>query len=281
MATPPPFVLFPNLQRLSGVLDHPSFYPLLVHNSVTELNIHFDTFISFSEISPRITQGMPNISRLTLRAYCYASRIELPLRNFFHGMMQLEVVILPLYYLIDSVMAVLSGIPCLREIRVNHDEGSFFHGSPNDVKTLQPALIAGSFSSLHHLEFATTISQARGLITHPNFPADSLTSLWFRGIDSANEDTPERLRELLLALDESCKNLKRVDLVLSSLDGFDEEEVDTWPSLTLDDLAPILCHRGLKSFGFRHPHSIVITEEEELESISRHWTNMERLDLNP
>ena len=38
---------------------------------------------------------------------------------------------------------------------------------------------------------------------------------------------PSDLRSFLIALDESCPNLERVDLVLTALDGFDEEDAES------------------------------------------------------
>ena len=180
--TRPTFVLLPTLTRLVWDTKLLNQAILFMHPTVTQLVVHIDEpSLDAHAFLVVAASCLPNLTLLAIHASFPVRDVQTALLHLLGGVLQLQTVILPRYWLSSSVLSVLASLPRLEVILWGYTTQGV--GDPRDVEAFNVILPDGAFPNLNDLSLEVHLSDAEEFIRSSYFPSQiayfSIQSLQF------------------------------------------------------------------------------------------------------
>lgn len=229
-----------------------------MHPSVKSLSVKLDgPFLAgegFKEAKAylvEISARLPNLTTLDIIASFSVVRVERELIELLRGLSRLEELVLPRYWITNSILTAVEKLPALRVIQWEYSHSG--EGDVEDIAKFDYVPSQNSFPSLADFNIEADISSVMVVLGVPSF-ASHLGMLYIR---SLNEVSPAQLHDLLAHCRMKCSSLGQLRLEFfpnqPPMEGFAE-------NVTIETLSPILSYKHLTHFSLQYVYAVSLTD---------------------
>ena len=226
--------------------------------------------------------GPSRIIEKTPTIFNYISRmpmlehLDIGLGRFAPNVLQLEAIKnlghlktinLPPFSLSAQIIEALSHLPNLLEVKCQELDQAYM---PSPIPPFDMHFSQGAFRSLRGLSLTVDVPSTILLLNQEFFPSQ----IQDLSLAMPINQHPSLVHELLEVIANKCPMLE-----VFSFSDYTTEDKDDIPSLTLQDIFPILSYTRLKSLKIRHSVPLAL-EKSDMEVLASSLTHIECLCLN-
>ncbi|KAI0338825.1 hypothetical protein BDW22DRAFT_1362548 [Trametopsis cervina] len=271
--------IIPKLQTMTWYMNdaaRQSQSLVFMHGGIRHLSIqlHKSANIRLENYIDAVVSRAPGVTKLEIRSPHPVRDIRSELLRLFGGLHQLKHLAVPMFFLVDEVIAKLASAIHLETINLAEplEQGT---GDRADVSFFSPNIEERGFSRLHTLSFSAHLQHAT-MFLNRLFAPTHISSLH---VNILAIDNPPVLRQLLAAV---TRFHRLTDLVLDFVLCPGAPIVTPPPPFarpSLEALRPLFSCRRIRKFEIRWDYQLHLSDHD-MDDLARSWPELEHLHLH-
>ncbi|KIJ57319.1 hypothetical protein M422DRAFT_40789 [Sphaerobolus stellatus SS14] len=234
---------------------------LFMHPNLATIHLHLDQGLwsgpgdtdsvqSANDILNEAADRLPSMTCLDISASFFVDEVESSLVRLLQRASCLESIVLPRFWMTDSIVTALSQLSKLRSFGYVHQELQF-----HDLRNFNPVIPSGSFRALKELSLEVSLDQAANVLASVATPT-SLQDFYLRTTFSPS---PSTFYNFLASHVSKLQFLEFLKIDLFQTNPEDTNSKDY--VISSDDIMPLLLIPSLKGLGIMHHNPLNLSFE--------------------